>query len=136
MLVARYGECIYNFTTLHWIYIPRPCPAGLNFFNGSPKNFFMSIKNNTIILRVSKDEKELISKKANYIGITISEYIRQLFIYGDVKNVPEDVVVDLRRIGINVNQIAKRVNGGSIGSNELLIELEKLISELKKINLR
>lgn len=96
----------------------------------------MSIKNNTIILRVSKDEKELISKKANYIGITISEYIRQLFIYGDVKNVPEDVVVDLRRIGINVNQIAKRVNGGSIGSNELLIELEKLISELKKINLR
>ncbi|WP_159479694.1 plasmid mobilization protein [Chryseobacterium sp. 18068] len=95
----------------------------------------MSKKSN-IIIRIDSDEKDRIVKKANHIGLSLSEYLRQLCIYGDAKVVPESVIVDLRRIGINMNQITKRVNGGSISKDKLFEELDIIITELKKINLR
>lgn len=96
----------------------------------------MSNKDFNILIRVSKEEKKLLNKKAEEAGISSSEYIRQLINHGDVKIVPTSVVVDLRRIGINFNQIARRINIGTVSKNEVIFELSLLIEELKKINLR
>ena len=93
-------------------------------------------KETYIQIRIDKTEKERILKKANYIGLTLSEYLRQLCIYGDVRNTPESVAIDLRKIGININQITRRLNGGSATKDQVLIELQILLEELKRINLR
>ena len=95
----------------------------------------MSEKSN-IIIRIDSDEKERLVKKAKSIGIPLSEYIRQICIFGDVRNIPDSAIVDLRRIGINVNQIAKKVNGGSVTKDKVVTDLQEVILQLEKLNIR
>lgn len=95
----------------------------------------MSKKAN-IIIRIDVDEKERLIKKSKSIGIPLSDYIRQLCIFGDVRNIPPSAIVDIRRIGINVNQIAKRVNGGSITKDKVITDLQEIILDLEKLNIR
>lgn len=78
----------------------------------------------------------MLNKKAKKIGISSSEYVRQIIKYGDVKIIPTSVVVDLRRIGINFNQIARRINLGLSDKSQVINDLTLLISELQNINLR
>lgn len=93
-------------------------------------------KETIIKFRVEKSEKERLEKKAKAIGISLSDYLRQLCIFGDVRNIPTSAIVDIRRIGINVNQIAKRVNGGSVTKDKVITDLQEIILDLEKLNIR
>lgn len=68
-----------------------------------------------IPIRVNEREKALIDRKMELAGIrNMNTYMRKMAIEGYVINLDmsdiKELVVLLRRVGANVNQIAKRVN--------------------------
>lgn len=76
-------------------------------------------KENKVLMsmRISVEDKELIEKKARKTGLTTSEYMRRCALgrklpcYGDT-TLLEGYSMQLGKIGSNLNQIAKHLNGG------------------------
>lgn len=76
-------------------------------------------KENMVLMsmRICVEDKELIEEKARKTGLTTSEYIRRCALgrklpcYGDTSLLKE-YSMQLGRIGSNLNQIAKHLNGG------------------------
>ena len=76
-------------------------------------------KENKVLMsmRISVEDKELIEKKARKTGLTTSEYMRRCALgrklpcYGDTSLLRE-YSMQLGKIGSNLNQIAKHLNGG------------------------
>lgn len=76
-------------------------------------------KENMVLMsmRISAEDKELIEEKARKTGLTTSEYMRRCALgrklpcYGDTSLLKE-YSTQLGRIGSNLNQIAKHLNGG------------------------
>lgn len=76
-------------------------------------------KENMVLMsmRISAEDKELIEEKARKTGLSTSEFIRRCALgrklpcYGDVSLLKE-YSMQLGRIGSNLNQIAKQLNGG------------------------
>jgi len=90
-----------------------------------------------IVIRVSKQEKEIILKNANKFYKKTSSYGRLLMVEGIKKfefiNISEQILKlrnELRKSGININQIAKKIN--SIENNNWLTSKDK--NNLKEIN--
>lgn len=96
-------------------------------------------------IEVSKKEKLRIENNAKKLGIDVSKYIR----YVALKNQPiiiKDLVelepiektfgnieFQIKRLGVNVNQISKNLNeGGSISEDTVI----SLINVLERLNLR
>lgn len=87
----------------------------------------MSIKPRPIELKfhVTQEERELIEEKMVQIGTgCIAAYLRKMALDGYIVklDIPElhEMITLLRRTGININQIAKRVNGtGRIYSEDI-----------------
>lgn len=71
-------------------------------------------RNETLTIRLTKAEKAVLSAKARKAKMTLTEYI--LAASKDTKIVlPPDtapIVLELKRIGNNLNQIATKVNSG------------------------
>lgn len=63
--------------------------------------------------------RSMLLEKSGYKNTT---YLRQL----------RDVAYELRKIGTNVNQIAKKINQGYIGSSEDLAELKAYLERIEK----
>lgn len=67
----------------------------------------------------------------------LSAYIRQLLFsrsgYRDEETVKllRDLKYELRKIGTNVNQIARKINGGYVGSSADLIELKDSLARIE-----
>lgn len=89
-------------------------------------------KRSKIEIRISAKEKEIISKKAKKAGLNISEYTRQLYEYGEVIIVSDQTKRDVRRMGLNLNQITKRLHSGAISANTVISQLQELLEELNK----
>ncbi len=79
---------------------------------------------------VTEDERNVIEDKAKYLKLSMSEYMRQMCIKGliikrDLKGLDE-----INRIGVNINQIAKKANeSGHVierDIEELRVQYEKL----------
>lgn len=88
-------------------------------------------KNCAIYLRTTKKEKELISNKAQKAKMNMSEYIINSSLNATIV-VPKDnskYITELRKIGNNINQIAKKVNQGAIKE----INFETTNTELRNI---
>ena len=76
-------------------------------------------KENKVLMsmRISAEDKELIEEKARKTGLTTSEYMRRCALgrklpcYGDTSLLSE-YSMQLGKIGSNLNQIAKHLNGG------------------------
>lgn len=76
-------------------------------------------KENKVLMsmRISAEDKELIEEKARKTGLTTSEYMRRCALgrklpcYGDISLLSE-YSMQLGKIGSNLNQIAKHLNGG------------------------
>lgn len=98
-----------------------------------------------LIIDLSSKDKNLIEKNAKKVGLDVSKYIR----YVALKNQPiiiKDLVelepiektignieFQIKRLGVNVNQISKNLNeGGSISEDTVI----SLINVLEKLNLR
>ena len=95
-------------------------------------------KNRTkvIMLRLKEEEKERAVKRAKDEGITLSSYIRKS-ILGEriVSKTDIQTVFELKKIGTNLNQLAKHVNTLPVEENilESLKTLNSYIEELKHI---
>ena len=88
-------------------------------------------KDNMIVIRVTKQEKERLIKKSQKAEMTLSKYLieqgleREIVIIEDVKN----LVYELRKIGNNINQLTHLANSGVIKT----VYLNEFKSDLKKI---
>ena len=88
-------------------------------------------KDNVIVIRVTKQEKERLIKKSQEADMTLSEYLieqgleRDIVIIEDVKN----LVYELRKIGNNINQLTHLANSGMIK----VVYLDGFKEDLKKI---
>lgn len=97
-------------------------------------------KDNMIVIRVTKQEKERLIKKSQKAEMTLSEYLieqgleRDIVIIEDVKN----LVYELRKIGNNINQLTPLANSGVIKTvylNEFKNDLKKIWNVLNCISL-
>jgi len=88
-------------------------------------------KDNVIVIRVTKQEKERFIKKSQKAEMSLSEYLieqgleRDIIIIEDVKN----FVHELRKIGNNINQLTHLANSGVIRT----VYLDGFKEDMKKI---
>ncbi len=88
-------------------------------------------KDNVIVIRVTKQEKERLIKKSKKAEMTLSEYLieqgleKDIIIIEDVKS----FVYELRKIGNNINQLTHLANSGIIRT----VYLDGFKDDLKKI---
>lgn len=92
-------------------------------------------KNERIYLRVTSEEKELITKSARSANMNISEYILCLVKKKRVVNIRgfPDLLYQIAKIGININQITAAINTKHSATIEELLNVQKL---LKLVNER
>jgi len=90
-----------------------------------------------LTMKVSTDEKQRWSEIATANGISLAELIRRR-LDGDTtkpkpksKSVDKDLLFQIAAIGNNLNQIARRLNGGE--SFEVLVALQKIESNLQRV---
>lgn len=89
-------------------------------------------KKSLIQIRIESEEKGILEKKLKVLNMSISDYTRFLYKHGEILLVPEQVQKDIRGLSINVNQIARRLNGGSVTHEQVILELQELVLEYKK----
>lgn len=87
-------------------------------------------KNERIYLRVTQEEKDLISKSASSAGMNISEYILCLAKKKRVVNVRgfPDLIYQVAKIGININQITAAINTKNSATIEEILKLQTLLN--------
>lgn len=88
-------------------------------------------KNHIISFRVTAEEKEWIEEQSYGHYRLISDFIRDCIFKKEIVIITgaDDVAVELRRIGNNINQLTKAVNAGFISQ----IDLTETRKELQKI---
>lgn len=98
-------------------------------------------RNVQIIVRVTEEERALIEDKMNQIPtINLSAYSRKMLIDGyiimlDLQEVKAHTA-QLQKIGVNINQIAKRINEtGRIYTGDM-DELKRLMEEVWRLERR
>ena len=75
-------------------------------------------RDKTLTVRLTESEKALIEKKAKRANMNLTEYIIAVSNKSQI-NVAEDtkpLLVELKRIGNNINQIAMKINSGAVSS--------------------
>ena len=93
------------------------------------------IKNERIELRVSINEKKLISKKASELNISNSAYILQCVRQNRIITLDgvKDVVRQLYKIGANINQIAAKANSINYISKDEIKKTQDLLTSVFRI---
>ena len=95
-------------------------------------------RNNTLTIRLTKAEKERIERNAKRAKCSITDYIVSLSLETPI-HVAEDVkplLIELKRIGNNLNQIAAKINTGVFQSydfQDVVDEQRKIYEQLLKI---
>ena len=81
-------------------------------FTHKLKASFMNEKRTeSFILRLTEKEKEMLVSLANEHDMSISSYLRNMAFKGSVVTKTDiQTVIELKRIGNNINQIAKQIN--------------------------
>lgn len=87
-------------------------------------------KNTQLHFRVTSEEKELISKSARSADMNISEYILCLVKKKRVVNIRgfPDLLYQIAKIGININQITAAINTKHSATIEELLNVQKLLN--------
>jgi hypothetical protein len=95
-------------------------------------------KSTGILIRLSEEEKKILREKCALSSDSMSSFVRKLII-GEEIIVKTDLqaVFQLRKIGVNINQIAHRINSSPINIPGGIAELnglrEKLYETLNRI---
>ncbi|MCQ8264784.1 MobC family plasmid mobilization relaxosome protein [Streptococcus suis] len=87
--------------------------------------------------RVDREELSHIRKQMEKAQVpNFASYARQMLIMGEVRQIDfpklKQLRLEMNRIGVNVNQIAKRVNENGDVGNEDIAECLALLQELKE----
>lgn len=65
-------------------------------------------------IRYSNDEYEFVKARAQMLNMPVARYIRYISVHGQIKNydmqIVQDVRMEMRKIGTNINQIAHLAN--------------------------
>lgn len=84
-----------------------------------------------IHLTLLDEEMKLLEEKAESFGMTRSDYLRSLIVWGSVKEKSkltdeqfQSLLNEMNHIGVNINQIARRVNEARNASKEDFDQLE------------
>ena len=86
--------------------------------------------------KCTKEDVKIIKKKAQEVGKDVSNYMRSVSVNKHIFSKTDlQTVIQLRRIGGNVNQIAKKINSSTVISNpiDILNKLEQIRKELEEI---
>ena len=98
-------------------------------------------RNVQIIVRVTEDERALIEEKMKQIPtMKLSAYSRKMLIDGyiivlDLQEVKTHTA-QLQKIGVNVNQIARRINGTGRIYVDDMDEIKRLMEEVWRLERR
>lgn len=93
-------------------------------------------KDKTLNIRISTKDLNYIKQKSQKAKLTITDYVtkcalnKTIYVYDGYK----EFLNELRRIGVNVNQIARACNSGEISNPNLVIfqrELKNIWQSLK-----
>ena len=96
-------------------------------------------KSRHIDLRVDQHTYDAIANYADYMGISVSEYIRQMLAKGKVvskeyrilnPDTLNRVLFHLGHVGGNLNQIAYHLNSGGALTKEMLRDVDKATSDI------
>lgn len=81
---------------------------------GRPRAAEGAARDQVLGLRLTLDERAAIDAQAARAGLTVSDYARRVILGHRVKAAVTDVdvaaLVELNRLGVNLNQIAKQLN--------------------------
>lgn len=97
------------------------------------------IRSKKLQVYLSEEETELLKKKADSFGLSMSDYLRSLIVHGSVKAQSrltdeqfQAFLNEMNHIGVNINQIAYRVNAARSANredfNDLKTEFENLLN--------
>jgi hypothetical protein len=79
-----------------------------------------------IVLRISKEERKIIKEKAKLAGEEEATYIKNIALNRKMKSITDaSTLAQIRKIGSNINQIARKINSSTVVSNP-----KKFIEEL------
>lgn len=98
-----------------------------------------NMKNNRgeyLHIRVSKEEKDKIADIAKSLGISLSTYARKSLLRERIiSKIDIQTVFEIKKIGVNLNQLAKHVNTLPLDGEIIksLSSIDNYISELKLI---
>ena len=97
----------------------------------------MTAKTEILKFRVTPKEKEIINRKALSCNKTVSMYLRNCALEKEIKVITgaDSIAEELRRIGNNINQIARGVNSGYITAVNLTETRKELIGIWQSLNL-
>ena len=92
-----------------------------------------------VSVRLSKEERDYIEKKSKQKHISVSEYIRICcqapppVTRKEFLEIKMELIYQLRKIGVNINQIAKKYNEHNYvePSEELLCKLDEVYGMMK-----
>ena len=96
-------------------------------------------RNVTITIRVTAGEKDAIARKANKARMSLTDYIVASSVLTEI-HVAEDtrpLLIELKRIGNNLNQISTKINAGvfqSYNFQEVIEMQRKIYGELYRIS--
>ena len=88
-------------------------------------------RDKTLTIRLTESEKMMIEKKASKAKLNLTEYIISVSSKSKI-SVAEDtkpLLMELKRIGNNINQIAMKINSGVVSS----YNFDEVISMQRKI---
>jgi len=94
------------------------------------------IRNENIIVRVSVEEKKIIAEKAKKQQISLSKYIRSCALELNFNSKTDiQTVFELKKIGVNLNQLAKYVHTHPSDENvqSMINRLHDFFNEVDKI---
>ena len=74
-------------------------------------------RNQTLSIRLTQAEKSAICKKSMNAQLTLNEYILKSSLHTEIKVIDlRPLLVELKRIGNNLNQITRKINSGACNS--------------------
>lgn len=110
---------------------PHRAEARTHFYKKKGMIIIANRKRNvTLSIRLTAKEKEAILSKANEAEMSVTDYIVRSTSRKKIRVVNmKDVVIELKRIGNNINQIAWRINSGELRS----YNFDSVVREQRKI---
>lgn len=96
----------------------------------------------SLLIRLTPEEKQLLQEKSDRAGVSMADLLRQsieeIKVYRTDKTKMakmNETLIQIRRIGINVNQLARWVNTykGTADSLEVISELRSIKALLNKL---
>jgi predicted RNA-binding protein with PIN domain len=93
-------------------------------------------KKTNLIFRLTEEEKQFIEMTATLKNFhSVSDYIRCSLIYPQQldRKISQDLIYEINKIGVNLNQMTRRVNKKKSIDNDFLQEIALFNSQLEQV---